>query len=61
MKPESILRLALQLEPNESAIILPLALNCYYMGRYVDAIPLFERGIPPLGRRPTPIPSARRQ
>ena len=43
---ESVLRLALQLEPDESAIILPLALNCYYMGRYLDAIPLFQRGIP---------------
>lgn len=32
---ESVLRLALQLEPDESAIVLPLALNCYYMGRYL--------------------------
>lgn len=43
---ESVLRLALRLEPDESAIILPLALNCYYMRRYLDAIPLFQRGLP---------------
>ena len=43
---ESVLRLALRLEPDESAIILPLALNCYYMGRYLDAIPMFQRGLP---------------
>lgn len=38
--------LALRIQPDNSAVMLPLAVTYYLTGRYTEAIPLFERGLP---------------
>ncbi len=43
---ENAQSLALRLQPDNSAAMLPLAGTYYLTGRYADAIPLFERGLP---------------